>query len=63
MKSEETIQDYFSRVSIIFKEMRRYGEDISKRKFVEKILRSLTPKFNYVAPAIEESKDLSTYRQ
>ena len=29
MKSEETIQDYLSRVSIFIKEMRSYGEDIS----------------------------------
>ena len=62
MKSEGTIQDYFSRVSILVKEMRSYGEDISKRKVVEKIL-SLPPKFNYVVAAIEESKYLSTYTQ
>ena len=35
MKSEETIQDYFSRVSTLVKEMRSYGEDISKRKDIE----------------------------
>ena len=55
MKGDETIQDYFSRVSILVKEMRSYGEDISERKVVEKILRSLPPKFNYVVSAIEES--------
>ena len=60
MKSEETIQDYFSTVSILVKEIRNYGEDISERKVVEKILRSPPPKFNYVVAAIEKSKDLST---
>ena len=63
MKSEETIQDYFSRVSILIKEMRNYGEEISERKVVEKILRCLPQKFNYVVAAIRESKDLSTYTQ
>ena len=43
--------------------MRSYGEDISQRKVVKKILRSLPPKFNYVFAAIEESKDLLTYTQ
>ena len=55
-------QNYLSH-NILAKEMRNYGEDISERKVVEKILRSLPPKFNYVVAAIEESKDLSTYTQ
>ena len=59
MKSKKTILDYFSRVSILVKEMRSYGEDISERKVVEKMLRSLPPKCNYVFAVIEESKDLS----
>ena len=46
MKNEEIVQDYFCRVSILIKEMRSYGEDISKIKVIEKILKSLPPKFN-----------------
>ena len=42
MKCEETIHNYFSRVSILVNKMISYDEDISKRKFVEKILRSST---------------------
>ena len=63
MRSMETIQDYFSRVSILFKDIRSYGEDISDRRIIEKILKSLSPKFNYVFSAIQETKDLSTYSQ
>lgn len=33
---------------------------MSDQKIVEKVLRSLTPKYNFVVAAIEESKDLST---
>ena len=58
MKSEENIQDYFYRVYTRVKERRSCGEDISKRKVVEKILRSLLLKFNYIVVSIEESKDL-----
>ena len=40
-----------------------YCEGISERKVVEKILRSLPPKFNYLVSATEESKDLLIYTQ
>nr|XP_033514521.1 uncharacterized protein LOC117279145 [Nicotiana tomentosiformis] len=38
--------------------LRRYGKDIEDVCVVETILRTLTPKFNFVVCAIEESKDL-----
>ncbi|KAF1858997.1 hypothetical protein Lal_00000820, partial [Lupinus albus] len=48
MKLGESVTDYFSRTMTI-------TEDIL---IVEKILRSLTPKFNFVACAIEEANDV-----
>ncbi|CAL5363087.1 unnamed protein product [Camellia sinensis] len=41
--------------------MRSYGEKISDETVVAKVLRSLTPKFDHVVAAIEESKDLSVF--
>ena len=38
--------------------MRTYGEDMQDVKVVEKILHSLTEKYNYVVCSIEESKDI-----
>ncbi|KAK3002315.1 hypothetical protein RJ639_021440 [Escallonia herrerae] len=41
--------------------MRSYEEKISDEAVVAKVLRSLTPKFDHVVVAIEESKDLSIF--
>lgn len=60
MKQGEAITDYFSRVMIIANEMRNYGEELADVKIVEKILRTLTDKWNYVVCCIEEAKDIDT---
>ena len=59
MKDSESIKEFFSRVAEIVNQIRRYGDRIAEKKIVEKILRSLPPKFDHAAAAIEESKDLS----
>jgi hypothetical protein len=58
MRSGEKVTEYFSRVMTVANKMRIYGEDMQDVKVVEKILRSLTEKFNYVVCSIEESKDI-----
>ncbi|CAI9787681.1 unnamed protein product [Fraxinus pennsylvanica] len=58
MKSGETITTYFSRVMAVANKMRVYGDVMTDVTVVEKILRSLTDKFNYIVCAIEESKDI-----
>uniref|UniRef100_A0A0V0GPM2 Putative ovule protein n=1 Tax=Solanum chacoense TaxID=4108 RepID=A0A0V0GPM2_SOLCH len=59
MKSGESIADFLSRAVAIVSKMRSYGEKVTDQTIVEKILRSLAPKFDHVVAAIEESKDLS----
>ncbi|XP_015582859.2 uncharacterized protein LOC107262301 [Ricinus communis] len=58
MKEGETINDYFGRVMIVSNSMRNCGELVEEVKIVEKILRTLMDKFNYVVCSIEESKNL-----
>ncbi|XP_076953677.1 uncharacterized protein LOC143627842 [Bidens hawaiensis] len=59
MKDNETVGEYFSRVIGNVSQKRAYGEIISNQTIVEKILRSLSPKFDHIVPSIEVSFDLS----
>ncbi|XP_028061494.1 uncharacterized protein LOC114264962 [Camellia sinensis] len=59
MNENKSIFEYFNRTLTIVNQMRRYGEKMESLQVIEKILRSLSPKFEHVVVAIEESKDLS----
>lgn len=56
MKQGESIADYFGRVMVIVNDMRNYG--VTDVKIVEKILRTLTEKWNYIVCSIEKAKDI-----
>nr|XP_028949229.1 uncharacterized protein LOC114821333 [Malus domestica] len=60
MKNGETVKDYFGRTLAIANRMRIHGEKMDDVVIIEKILRSMTPKYDYVVCSIEESNDLDT---
>jgi len=60
MKEGESVNAYFARTLTIANKMKVNGENKGDVAIVEKILRSLTPKFDYVVCSIEESKDTDT---
>ena len=59
MKPGESVTNYFERVMLVANDMRNLGENIPKVKIVEKSLRTLTEKYNYIVCSIEESKDIN----
>ncbi|MCI36985.1 retrovirus-related Pol polyprotein from transposon TNT 1-94, partial [Trifolium medium] len=50
---------YFSRTLAIANKMTSHGERMEKVTVVEKILRSMPAKFNYMVCSIEESNDVT----
>ncbi|KAK6140133.1 hypothetical protein DH2020_026131 [Rehmannia glutinosa] len=60
MKSGESVSDFFARTMTIANKMRIHGEKIEDVTIVEKILRSMTLKFNFIVCSIEESKDIDS---
>ena len=59
MKNNEKVSEYISRMILITNEMKACGETLSEQVIIEKVLRSLTPQFDYIVVAIEHSKDLT----
>ncbi|GAU28453.1 hypothetical protein TSUD_55040 [Trifolium subterraneum] len=60
MKESESVNEYFARTLAIANKMSTQGETMQEVAVVEKILRSLLPKFNYVVSSIEEANDINT---
>lgn len=60
MKENESLNEYFNRLSELVNQMKSHGDTIDDRKIVDKILISLTEKFDPMVTVIEETKDLST---
>ncbi|MCH80483.1 hypothetical protein A2U01_0001252 [Trifolium medium] len=60
MGEGETVNEYFARTLAIVNRMTSHGERMEQVMVVEKILRSMPSKFNYVGCSIEESNDVTT---
>ncbi|GJS11893.1 retrovirus-related pol polyprotein from transposon TNT 1-94 [Tanacetum coccineum] len=60
MKEGEKVDAYLARTLKIMNKMKANGEQLTSSNVVAKVLRSLSPKFNYVVCFIEESNNLDT---
>ncbi|XP_019416922.1 PREDICTED: uncharacterized protein LOC109328099 [Lupinus angustifolius] len=62
MDEQETIAEYLTRICGLINLMKGCGETLSEQSVGEKIFRTLTPKFDHIVVAIEESKDLESFK-
>lgn len=60
MEESESIAAYFTRVQTMTNQMLYCGETLFDESIVEKILRSVSSRFDHITVAIEQAKDLST---
>ncbi|GAU36022.1 hypothetical protein TSUD_211600 [Trifolium subterraneum] len=60
MGDSETVDEYFARTMATANKMTACGEKMTQVTIVEKILRSLPAKFNFVVCSIEQSNDVTT---
>jgi len=59
MKEGEKVDEYFARTLTIMNKMKVHGETMEQVMINEKILRSMTSRFDYVVCSVEEFNDLS----
>ncbi|XP_004514859.1 uncharacterized protein [Cicer arietinum] len=58
MENNENVADYFNRVQTVTNQMKSNGEVMTEVVIIEKILRTLTQRYDHIVVAIEESKNL-----
>ena len=61
MKDSNTVDSFYTHIIGLINQIKSHGETIEDRKFVEKFLRSLPPKFDTLVVTLEEGKDLSQF--
>ena len=61
MKDSESIDSFYTRVVGLINQLKSHGETRTRQKVVEKILRSLPPRFESLVVTLEENKDMSVF--
>jgi hypothetical protein len=61
MKDSDTVDSFYTHITGLINQINSHGETIEDRKVVEKVLRSLPPKFYTLVVTLEEGKDLSQF--
>ena len=60
IKENELVVEFSSRTSNVINQLKSNGEDYQEQRIVEKILRSLTHKYDNLVMTIEEAKNFTT---
>lgn len=62
MENNEGVAAYITRVQTLVNQMKNCGKKVSDKSIIEKILRTLTPRFDVIAVSLEETRDLTKMR-
>lgn len=57
MKNNEGIADYFTRMPTLINLIKNCGKKFADRDIIDKVLRTLTTRFDHIVVGIEESKN------
>ena len=60
MKEGESLEDYLTRLTDIVNQMKAYGETLSDKRVVQKILISLSEKFDSIVSVIDMTQNIET---
>ena len=60
MKEEEGVDEYFARTLTLANKIKIHGEKMDQVVIIEKILRFMTSKFDYIVCLAEKSNNLDT---
>lgn len=60
MLTSESVNEFLTKVEGLVSQMKVLGEDVAEKHVIEKILRSLIPKFDGVVTTVDISKDLTS---
>ena len=61
MEETDSVDSFYSYVIGLINHIKSHGETIKDRMIVEKVLRSIPPKFDTLVVTLEERKDLSHF--
>ena len=61
MKDSENVDSFYTRVVGLINQLKSHGESIEDQRVVEKILRSLPPRFENLVVTLEEHTYMSTF--
>ncbi|CAL0302420.1 unnamed protein product [Lupinus luteus] len=62
MEENESVSAYLAKILSLTNQMKACGKVFKVKFVIEKVLRTLTPKYDHIIVAIEESKDLENYK-
>ena len=61
MKDSKTVDTSYTRVFGLKNQLKSHGEDIQDQRVVEKLLRSIPPRFENLVVTLEEHTNMSTF--